>query len=554
MARMIKHVKKINETPQSEPAKENQIQNNAGGFVFQITKWDYLKRFLILGSEGGTYYVQEKKLTKDNMKNVISCIQEDGIRTVKIAVQISDAGRAPKNEPAILVLAACMNPEWADLKTRSYAAEEMPKICRIGTHLYQWIEYIQEFRGWGRLCKTAVQNWFISKTELDIEYQALKYQQRKGVSMRDVLRLGHPSMSFETGKAIFQYITHPEDTDGEMINIAPRPKKIKINGEWKDQTPREEKLVQLPNLIQATIKAKTSSIYELCNLIREFNLPRECIPTEALNSTEVWRALLEKMPITATIRNLGKMSKLGLLNPLTIEERLVCERITNEKLLQKGRVHPLNLLIGMRTYETGHGFRGNLEWDVNQNIVESLEDAFYKSFKFVEPTNKRFYLAIDVSGSMGTVMENSNISCCEAATAMAMTTLRTEHYTYIAGFFSRLQELPINKKSSLKAAMKETSNRNFGGTDCAAPMLDAMQRKIPVDCFIVYTDNETWDGHIHPFEALKRYRREMNINAKLIVVGMTAVQFSIADPSDPGMMDVVGFDTSVPQIINEFVR
>ena len=36
--------------------------------------------------------------------------------------------------------------------------------------------------------------------------------------------------------------------------------------------------------------------------------------------------------------------------------------------------------------------------------------------------------------------------------------------------------------------------------------------------------------------------------------GMVSNGFSIADPEDGGMMDVVGFDTSVPQVIADFIR
>ena len=35
---------------------------------------------------------------------------------------------------------------------------------------------------------------------------------------------------------------------------------------------------------------------------------------------------------------------------------------------------------------------------------------------------------------------------------------------------------------------------------------------------------------------------------------MTATEFSIADPTDPGMLDVVGFDAAVPSLISEFAR
>ena len=82
-------------TPQSESIPgSNQVENNAGGYAWQTSKWDQLIRFLILGSAGGTYYVGEKKLTKDNAKSVFECLNEDPIRTIDTIIQISDSGRS----------------------------------------------------------------------------------------------------------------------------------------------------------------------------------------------------------------------------------------------------------------------------------------------------------------------------------------------------------------------------------------------------------------------------------------------------------------------------
>ncbi len=75
-----------------------------------------------------------------------------------------------------------------------------------------------------------------------------------------------------------------------------------------------------------------------------------------------------------------------------------------------------------------------------------------------------------------------------------------------------------------------------------------------VDTFVIYTDSETWAGDIHPAEALRRYRQATGIPAKLVVVGMVANRFTIADPNDAGMLDVVGFDTSAPEVIAGFAR
>src|SRR4051812_6986986 len=89
-------------TPQSEPLLgENQVRNNAGGFVYAIDDWQRLERFLILGAEGGTYYTGERKLTRENAEVVNRCLKADAQRTIQTIVAVSEAGRAPKQAPAI---------------------------------------------------------------------------------------------------------------------------------------------------------------------------------------------------------------------------------------------------------------------------------------------------------------------------------------------------------------------------------------------------------------------------------------------------------------------
>jgi 60 kDa SS-A/Ro ribonucleoprotein len=100
--------------------------------------------------------------------------------------------------------------------------------------------------------------------------------------------------------------------------------------------------------------------------------------------------------------------------------------------------------------------------------------------------------------------------------------------------------------------LRATSALPFGGTDCALPMLEATKHRWPVDLFVVYTDSETWAGQVHPAQALRQYRERMGILAKLVVVGMASNGFSIADPNDAGMLDVVGFDTAAPQVLADF--
>jgi 60 kDa SS-A/Ro ribonucleoprotein len=141
-------------------------------------------------------------------------------------------------------------------------------------------------------------------------------------------------------------------------------------------------------------------------------------------------------------------------------------------------------------------------------------------------------------------------------------TAATEEHTHIVGFTAKssgwyepaLTPLTITPSMRLDQAVKTVSNLPFGGTDCALPMLYALEKGISADAFVVYTDSETWAGNIHPVQALRQYREKTGIAAKLVVVGMVSNGFSIADPTDAGMLDVVGFDAAAPAVIADFIR
>jgi 60 kDa SS-A/Ro ribonucleoprotein len=158
------------------------------------------------------------------------------------------------------------------------------------------------------------------------------------------------------------------------------------------------------------------------------------------------------------------------------------------------------------------------------------------------------------------------LSCREAAAAMALVTAATEPRHFITaftagsypsmhrGFDTGLSALAISPRQRLDDVVKSITSIPFGGTDCALPMVEAEKHRWPVDVFVVYTDSETWAGSIHPAQALRRYRERMGIAAKLVVVAMASNGFSIADPEDAGMLDVVGFDAAAPQLIADFAR
>lgn len=520
-------------TPQSEKARERQKPNSAGGFSFAVDRWARLRRFLVLGSEGGTYYAGEYDLTKQNVGVVKECIAEDGPRTVTEIVTISTEGRAPKNDTAIFALASCV--AFGDEATKRIALDRMHEVCRIGTHLFTFVGFLEGFKCLtGRAKRRALAEWYTSKDIERVAYQIIKYRQRNGWSHRDVLRIAHPAKRVSAGNPT----TEVSDQHAALFNWI-------VKGQEHPKVPIVEGFVQAQEAKTPKASAK---------LIREYGLPREAILTEHLNKAEVWEALLEDMPVTAMIRNLANMTRAGVLTPGSDGTKQVLTVLQDEDRLRKARLHPISILVAMDTYAAGHGFRGTNTWNPVTKIVDELDSAFYRSFGFVEPTGKRILIGLDVSGSMGwpALAGTQNISPRVGAAAMCLVTANVEDDYEIMGFTHGFVPLTISPKQRLDDVVKYTSQLGFDGTDCSLPMIYAMDNDRKVDTFIVYTDSETWAGRMHPHEALEQYRQKSGIDAQLVVVGMVANEFSIADPNDAGMLDVVGFDTATPQLISDF--
>ncbi len=612
MRNLTAHVN-TNATPQSEPiAGSKQVKNSAGGFTWEVDNWVRLNRWLILGSEGGTYYATEKKLTLENANCILDAIAEDGLRVVRTIVEVSHAGRAPKNEPAIFSLALCAKKGNQETQTAAYAA--LPQVCRIGTHMFQFAEAIKALGGFANGTQRAIARWYqgtSTKAEMAglgvdpdmiegstefatsaaalvdrhaewIAMQVVKYQSREGWSHRDLFRLvrpgakGRKSTRTPATDAVFEWVTK-----GTVNEAAPAVitafEKAKVIGLENDG------------------KVTKAGVKNLVGLITDFGLPRECIPTAYLNEVEIWEALLDNggrgMPLTALIRNLGKMTSIGLLAPMSASTGRVIASLGNENNLRKARVHPLSVLLASTVYKGGKGIRGDLTWTPSAQVLDALDKAFYASFGAVEVTGKRFLLALDISGSMA----NSNIAGMPGITprigsaALALVTAAVEPQHHIVGFTCQpdglrnhnagrdkslikkfwaapadskchmfgggacgVSELTISPRQRLDDVTDYVAKLPMGGTDCAAPMLYAMDRGIEADIFVVLTDNESWAGGIHASQALQMYRKKTGINAKLAVVGMVSNGFTIADPKDRGQMDVVGFDTATPNLLGDF--
>jgi 60 kDa SS-A/Ro ribonucleoprotein len=549
--------------------------NHAGGYTFTVSDVDYIMRCLILGTNKNTYYATAREMSQECIEFLNKMIVDGkGSLLVDTISKVYEDGRAPKQDPTLMALALASS--CSDLETRKKAYKIVSKL-RTFSHIYTWKGYhkvASKSKGMGKLSKSALCDLFQNMAPTQLSYQVTKYPHRKTAvedwSFIDLMRCIHlkgDKLHLE-GQYVLKHAIKGKDEASKFLDSHPEIK--------------ESHVVKYMCAVERVkeLKDTEDDRVELIKTTYEFNLPREVLPTWAFNYADVWRALLLNreqtkvtMPMTALIRNLGVMSNKGVFGD-ALTTSLVTEHLKTESTIKKARLHPVNILIAMFTYQAGHGEKGKLSWTPNIKIVEALENAFYKSFKYVAPTGKRILHGIDCSGSMtGIIPCMSQISAHQAASVLAMTfsKIESESPQKFVGFTSSrgygyggstgLTELKITPNMSLNEVCKVTQRSDFGTTDCSLPIEEAIKdfktsdgKKGLYDVFMIYTDNETYAGNRHPSVALKEYRKLTGIPAKMVVIACTPTASSIADPTDGGMLDVVGFDTNAPEIVMNFIR
>lgn len=515
--------------PVTEPLNDRQIANNGGGFSFAVTDKVRLQRFLILGTDGGTYYTKEMDLTKQNVNFIINLIKKDESLVRETAVEISRDGRAYRNDAAVFVMALLL----VHGNNKAATVDAIPSVVRTATHVYTLAEFISAFGGWGRAKRTAIANWFKSQTADQLAYQAVKYRQRNGWTMRDLMRLTHPE---GINPLVGNFILRGEISETDGLGV--------ISGFDQIQ--------------------KATSVNDVIRVLNTYpNLPWETIPTQFLNDLLVWKKLMENGQLRgqALIRQVTRLAKLGAFNDMGFAKKYA-DAMRDEEMIRKTRLHPMQYLNAYVVYTEGqiprnggYGYWGmsrNKDWNTSPVIQDALDDGFGLSFGNIEPANKNTMISVDVSGSMAwTAAGTSNFTCAQAAGAMALVTARVEPRYVVNGFSGDLVNLNLTARDSIQGAFRKVQKSNFGSTNPSAPLMKAIREGIPVDTFVIITDNEVNSG-THPSKALKEYRQKTGIAARMVVMGMAANNFSIADPLDSGMLDVVGFDSNTPKMVSDF--
>ena len=667
--------------PQTCKMDINQVLNCSGGYVWKLSLLEHVNRYLVLGGakDMGNYYMQAEKVSHECALSVLQMIRNPDpsqfVQLCDLLKAVSVGGRAPKQEPVLLSLAAAI--VFAKTPEEKKIAFETLKVCiRIPTHAFMLAGFVRDLsmaktvnrgKGWGTGFRRAMSHYYISHTGRDLAYHMTKYQNREGWTHADMIRMLHidpATLADDGARLMFDYVmmkyarkskTPSDKTLATLASkhvVLPNPFKAMTKAEFEKKldaietppipttaasliTPKVGAQVptkvgaQVPTKVGGFISALTSimpsnptatvtapattatavttvkqhedddslviisdeevsgskkkngtqlqqvahflkhlnalhdagekkDVPLACALIRSGRLVREHVPTALFGSKEIWTTLLETMPMEALLRNLGKLTQIGVVADKYKE---IAARITNQEEVLKARIHPIKVLVAYKVYKNGHGDLGSLVWTPNMFVMVAMTQLFKLSYGTITPTGQRIMVALDVSGSMSSPVLGSKIlNCRDASVAMALLYLETEKNVNVVAFSAGLTDLcapsrnQLTRGMTIDQALSVTNGMAFSNTDCVLPIKHAIEKNLQVDAFIVLTDNETYAPNEHPQSALVRYRVLTGIQAKLSVIGMTGNCFTIADPTDKNTLNLAGFDTSTPEIASMFLR
>ena len=476
----------------------DQIQGAAGGFVWKISDKEQTIRYLIIGSEGGNFYQTPQQVsstcascilrltrTPDNFKWLCDTIR-----------QVSAEGRAAKQESTLIALATII--VFAPtMEAKKQALDIVNDCVRIPTHLYMLTGYVKLFSkaghpkliaagtagaggqtqqpvtgsGFGRGIRRVFGDYFYTRKGSEIAMLMTKYQNREGWRIKDVLTLVHidqKKMKDDEGRLAIDWVFKPKEEFEEILKAAPPSPTAALFNAIKEISG----MVESP-----TFRSSQEELTRIIERINSAGLCREHLPSQLFKQRRIWEALLmnkgvsgkgKGMPLTALIRNLGKLSttEIGIIEARTTRDtnpnakiayagarlatataaaestpqvfplghsqhytEYIYRRLTNARDIKGARIHPYNVLVAMLTYKKGCGDKGGLTWTPNIYILEALDIAFKLAFQNITPTGKRIKIALDVSGSMSSAFCTGSpiVNCATGSVAMMMMTLWVEN-------------------------------------------------------------------------------------------------------------------------------
>ena len=415
--------------------------NAAGGTAYEFTPKHALAQLAATGCLNNTYYTSAQEQL-DKVKEVLKDVDTKFVG--KVAVYARESGYM-KDMPALL----CAYLASADGETLE---KVFPRVIDNGKMLRNFVQMVRsgQFgrKSFGSRPKRLVRQWLEEKPE----HLVFKGAIGNDPSMSDVIKMCRPRGGELGSKRnqMFRYIIGKDfDRDG-------LPDVIREYEEFKDDMSREVPRVDFRLLDSLGLEKKH------------------------------WTEIARRAPWMMTRMNLNTFARHGVFEDEKVV-KIIANRLRDPEEVKKARAFPYQLMMAYNASV------GNLPHD----IAEALQDAMEVSVENVPAIEGNVWVAVDVSGSMGSPVTGhrrgatTSVRCVDVAALVAASVLRKNQKAQILPFDQEVRACQLNPRDSILTNAKKLAMRG-GATNCSAPLQKINRLDAKVDLVLFVSDNQSW--------------------------------------------------------------
>lgn len=245
-----------------------------------------------------------------------------------------------------------------------------------------------------------------------------------------------------------------------------------------------DKSIKFRDVLRIThVKPKNNREQELFNKIMNDTLPIatrwETELSAKGNNKETWESLIENNQVgyMAMLRNLR-----NILNAKPDNINKVFAKLEDEDEVLKSKQLPFRFFSA---YREVMGLP-----NCSSKVLDVLENAIEYSVANLPKLEGKTVIAIDVSGSMGSVISSkSTVRCCDIATLLGVLASRMCEDYIVYTFDNYLDTKTFSSRSGIIDTTLKTSCHG-GGTNIKLPLEKMLRDGVYADRLIILSDNE----------------------------------------------------------------
>lgn len=523
--------------------------NEAGGIAYQLSDESALAQYAVTGCLNGTFYASADM----QLATVLELASKVPSKFLaQVAVYAREEGLM-KDMPALLL---------AILSTRDIELTKaaFPRVCDDAKMVKNFVQIIRSGQvgrqSLGTALKRLVQNWLATRTE----EQLFKAVVGNDPSLADIIRMVHPKPKNRARGAFYKYLI------------------------GKELTGPQEKL--LPENVRAYEKFKARGIVGKVLNKEVPDVPFLLLANLKLDKDQ-FKQVAERMSWSALRQNLNSLSKHDIFEANTTFTREIAKKLADPGQVRKSNAFPFQLFSAYKATEQNP--------KVPKEIANALQDAMEASLSNVPELDGKTYVAVDISGSMGSPATGdrgsatSTVSCLDAAAVMGSALLRRNPnnveiipfsddvvltdarpaymFSYSVAGGARTPQgnkVAFNGRDSVMTNVEKLRALPSGGTNCSSVLkhLNAIGTK-GASAVIYVSDNESWMDSSPSYygrgsratETMNEWNkfRKNNPNAKLVCIDIQPSKTTQA-AGRPEILNVGGFSDSVFTVVDLFLK